>query len=66
MPSILKYSWVSTFSGAEPQIKAFKLAPIIFLRMVGKIIALAKASQAGSENRAWPSRSRIQAALARP
>src|ERR1039458_2884916 len=45
---MLKQSWVSGVSGADPQIRAFRFSPTIFLRIAGKITVLASHSQAAS------------------
>src|SRR5437879_8597752 len=66
MPSIMKKSCVSTFSGADPQISAFRFAPIIFLWIVGNTTVCATLSHTPSHRRALLSCLRTHAAFARP
>ena len=55
MPSIMKNSCVSTLSGAEPQIRARSLPPIIFLLIVGNTSRFASPTQNPSPARDFPS-----------
>ena len=65
MPSIMKKSCVSAASGAEPQISAFRLGPMLF-RIVGNIDGIRNPKAEGIEKSGlFRSRAREIGTLAR-